>query len=67
MDARCGLVDSAAWGGKSRAGVMPFIDFEAPFPRGSSLKRYPPDTDRDECGRDFYVSYYPSPGIVANR
>jgi hypothetical protein len=65
MDARCGLVDSAAWGGKSRAGVMPFTDFEAPFPRGSSLKRYPPDTDRDECGWDFYVSYYPSPGMVA--
>jgi len=65
MDAGGGLVDSAAWGGKSRAGVMPFIDFEPPFPRGSSLKRYPPDNDRDECGRDFYVSYYPSPGLVA--
>ena len=65
MDASGVLVDSAAWGGTSRAGVMPFIDFEAPFPRGASLKRYPPDTDRDDCGRDFYVSYYPSPGIVA--
>jgi len=59
------LVDSAAWGGASRAGVMPFTDFEVPFPSGASLKRYPADTDRGDCSRDFYVSYSPSPGVVA--
>jgi len=59
------LVDSAAWGGTPRVGVTPFTDFEIPFPSGASLKRYPPDTDHDDCSRDFYVSYYPSPGIVA--
>ncbi|RLC78587.1 MAG: hypothetical protein DRJ03_25025, partial [Chloroflexi bacterium] len=58
-------VDSAAWGGASRAGVTPFTDFEAPFSSGASLKRYPPDTDRDDCSRDFYTSYSPSPGVVA--
>ena len=59
------LVDSTAWGGASRAGVIPFTDFTAPFPSDASLKRYPPDTDRDDCSRDFYVSYSPSPGVVA--
>lgn len=59
------LVDSAAWGGTSRAGVTPFTDFTPPFPSAASLKRYPPDTDRDDCARDFYVSYNPSPGVVA--
>ncbi len=58
-------VDSAAWGGASRAGVTPFTDFEAPFPSGGSLKRYPPGSDRDDCSRDFYVSYSPSPGQVS--
>jgi len=60
-----GCVDSAAWGGTDRAGVTPFTDFEVPFPSGASLKRYPPDTDRDDCSLDFYLSFYPSPGMVA--
>jgi uncharacterized repeat protein (TIGR01451 family) len=59
------LVDSAAWGGTSRAGVVPFTDFETAFPSATSLKRYPPNTDHDDCSRDFYVSYSPSPGVVA--
>jgi len=58
-------VDSVAWGGAPRVGVTPFADFTAPFPSAASLKRYPPDTDRDDCSRDFYVSYNPSPGKVA--
>jgi hypothetical protein len=62
LDAGGALVDSAAWGGMPRVGVRPFTDFTAPFPSGASLKRYPPDTDRDDCARDFYVSYNPSPG-----
>lgn len=65
LDAEEGLVDSAAWGGGFRAGVMPFTDFSVTFPSGASLKRYPPGTDRDDCARDFYVSYKPSPGVVA--
>ena len=64
-DAAGELVDSGAWGGTSRAGVTPFTDFAPPFPPGASLKRYPPNTDHDDCTRDFYVSYYPSPGMVA--
>jgi len=65
LDARGSLVDSAAWGGTPRAGVTPFTDFIAYFPDGASLKRYPPGTDHDDCARDFYVSYNPSPGVVA--
>lgn len=59
------LVDSTAWGGTSRAGVIPFTDFETAFPSDASLKRHPPNTDHDDCSRDFYVSYSPSPGVVA--
>ncbi|MGC8945528.1 MAG: lamin tail domain-containing protein [Anaerolineae bacterium] len=59
------LVDSAAWGGGPRAGVIPFpMDPEDTFPWGASLKRYPPGSDRDDCSRDFYVSWNPSPGRV---
>ncbi len=58
-------VDSVAWGGGPRAGVMPFpMDAEDTFPWGASLKRYPPNSDRDNCARDFYVSWSPSPGRV---
>ena len=64
-DAGGALVDSAAWGGAARAGVTPFTDFIAPFPQGASLKRHPPGSDRDDCAHDFYVSYSPSPGVVA--
>jgi len=65
LDAGGALVDSAAWGGAFRANVMPFTDFIAPFPSDASLKRHPPDTDRDDCSRDFYVSYNPSPGLIS--
>ncbi len=65
LDAEDARVDSVAWGGTRRAGVTPFTDFTAPFPSGASLKRYPPDIDRDDCAREFYVSYSPSPGVVA--
>ena len=65
LDSDDALVDSAAWGGAPRAGVTPFTDFDAPFPWGAALKRYPPDTDHDDCARDCYVSYNPSPGYVA--
>ena len=60
-------IDIAAWGGVDRLGVVPYTDFEDSLPSGSSLKRYPPSTDRDNCARDFYVSYSPSPGIVAGK
>ena len=59
------LVDGAAWGGEPRDGMTPFNDYVAPFPTGSSLKRFPVDTDRDDCQQDFYVSYNPSPGFVS--
>jgi len=58
-------IDGTAWGGVPRAGLTPFTDFDVPFPSGASLKRHPPGTDRDDCSRDFYVSYNPSPGVVA--
>ncbi|MDY6876137.1 MAG: lamin tail domain-containing protein [Chloroflexota bacterium] len=64
LDESGALVDSTAWGSTPRAGVIPFTDFITPFPSGACLKRYPPDTDRDDCSRDFYVSYNPSPGHV---
>ena len=66
LDAGGVLVDSAAWGGTSRAGVVPYpLAPGAGFPRAASLKRYPPGSDRDDCSRDFYASYNPSPGRVA--
>ncbi|MDW8068414.1 MAG: lamin tail domain-containing protein [Anaerolineae bacterium] len=58
-------VDSVAWGGGPRAGVVPFpMDPEDTFPWSASLKRYPPNSDRNDCSRDFYVSWNPSPGRV---
>ncbi|MGD1994604.1 MAG: lamin tail domain-containing protein, partial [Anaerolineae bacterium] len=61
-------IDSVAWGGAPRVGVTPHpLNAGEPFPAGSSLKRYPPDSDRDDCSRDFYVSYRPSPGRVAGQ
>jgi len=66
LDAGGTLVDSAAWSGEPRAGTVPYpLDPGEDFPRGASLKRYPPGTDRDDCSRDFYASYNPSPGMVA--
>ncbi|MBU0704057.1 MAG: lamin tail domain-containing protein, partial [Chloroflexi bacterium] len=59
-------VDSAAWGGASRVGVIPFTDFEDYFPSGDTLERDPADTDSDDCSRDFSVNYYPAPGEVEN-
>ncbi len=58
------LIDSAAWGGAFRVEVTPFTNYTDTFPSGDSLKRYPADTDRDDCSRDFYDSYSPSPGVV---
>lgn len=59
------LVDSVAWGGEPRAGVVPFpMDPGDTFPWSASLKRYPPSSDRNDCSRDFYVSWSPSPGRV---
>ncbi len=58
-------VDSVAWGGEPRAGVIPFpMDPGDTFPWSASLKRYPPSSDRNDCSRDFYVSWSPSPGRV---
>lgn len=60
------LIDSVAWNGEQRAGVVPFpMDPGDTFPWATSLKRYPPDSDRDDCSQDFYVSWSPSPGRVA--
>jgi uncharacterized repeat protein (TIGR01451 family) len=60
------IVDSVAWGGEQRVGVAPYpIDAGDTFPWDVALKRYPPDTDSDHCGDDFYISYNPSPGYVA--
>ncbi len=66
LDATDTIVDSAAWGGIPRAGVIPFpIDSDSTFPSNASLKRYPPEYDRNDCSRDFYISYQPSPGRVS--
>ena len=57
-------VDSVAWGDGVRVGVVPFpLDPGDTFPSGMALKRYPPDTDRNDCSRDFYIGN-PSPGYV---
>jgi hypothetical protein len=55
------LVDSVAWGGNPRVEVTPFTSFTNTISAGYALKRYPPDTDRDDCSRDFYIGN-PSPG-----
>jgi len=60
------LADSVAWGGEPRAGVIPFpLDPGDTFPWSASLKRYPPTSDRNDCSREFYVSWSPSPGRVS--
>ena len=59
------IVDSVAWAGEPRVGVIPFpLDDADTFPWNASLKRYPPNYDYDDCARDFYISYQPSPGLV---
>lgn len=60
-----GIVDSVAWNGAPRLGVIPFPLPEPPFPSGASLKRYPAWSDYDDCSRDFYVSFSPSPRVVS--
>ncbi len=66
LDASAALADSAAWGGEPRAGVIPFpLDAGSTFPSNATLKRYPPSYDRNDCARDFYISYQPSPGLVS--
>ena len=66
QDGSGALVDSVAWGGLPRAGVLPYpLDGGDTFPWDGSLKRYPPDGDRDDCEHDFYISYNPSPGHVS--
>ncbi|HQE92741.1 MAG TPA: lamin tail domain-containing protein [Anaerolineae bacterium] len=66
LDTTVTIVDSAAWGGAPRAGVIPFpIDVDSAFPSDATLKRYPPAYDRNDCSRDFYISYQPSPGLVS--
>lgn len=66
LDATGTIDDSAAWGGVPRAGVIPFpMEVDSTFPWNASLKRYPPEYDRDDCSRDFYISYQPSPGRVS--
>lgn len=66
LDASAALVDSAAWGGEPRAGVIPFpLETNSTFPSDATLKRYPPNYDHDDCTRDFYISYQPSPGLVS--
>jgi hypothetical protein len=66
LDAGGTLVDSVAWAGADRAGVVPYpLDPGDSFPSGATIKRYPPSSDRDDCSRDFYISYSPSPGHVS--
>jgi uncharacterized repeat protein (TIGR01451 family) len=66
QDATAAIVDSVAWGGAPRAGVIPYpMDPDSTFPWDASLKRYPPNYDRDDCSRDFYLSFQPSPGRVS--
>ncbi len=66
LDAAGVIDDSAAWGGVPRAGVIPFpMEPDSSFPSNASLKRYPPQYDRNDCSRDFYISYQPSPGRVS--
>ncbi len=66
LDAVAAIDDSVAWAGAPRAGVIPFpMDPGSTFPWNASLKRYPPEYDRDDCSRDFYISYQPSPGQVS--
>jgi hypothetical protein len=66
LDTVGNIVDSAAWGGEPRAGVIP-IEIESPFPGGATLKRYPVTSDNANCAAAFYISYHPSPGYVSSQ
>lgn len=58
-------VDSAAWGGGVRAGVVPYpLDPGDAFPSGASLERAPAWADRNNCAQDFRIRYTPQPGEV---
>lgn len=60
------IVDSVAWAGEPRVNVLPFpLEAGETFPWNAALKRYPPAYDHDDCERDFYISYQPSPGLVS--
>lgn len=65
LDAAGQQVDSAAWGGSARAGVVPYpLDPGDTFPSGASLERAPAYTDRNDCAQDFRIRYTPRPGEV---
>ncbi len=57
-------VDTVAWGGDFRIGILPFVDYEAPFPTNASLERSPANSDTDDCAADFRIRYTPRPGQV---
>ncbi|HDQ35094.1 MAG TPA: lamin tail domain-containing protein [Chloroflexi bacterium] len=61
------LVDAVAWGGDPRLGVLPYLDYEPPFPTNASLERRPAHTDRNDCNRDFRMRFTPEPGQVRLR
>jgi hypothetical protein len=66
LDSIGSVVDSVAWGGEPRAGVLPFpLEVDSAFPAGATLKRYPVTSDNPDCEEAFYISYTPSPGYVS--
>lgn len=54
-------VDVLSWGDVSFPGV---VTYPGVVQEGSSLERFPPWLDRDDCAADFREQPYPSPGTV---
>jgi hypothetical protein len=61
LDAAQTPVDVVTWGAGSYPGVVPHPGVVG---QGHSLERRPPREDTDDCSRDFFDRYPPTPGVV---
>ena len=55
------IQDVVAWNSDSVVGLRNFVN---PIPAGTSLQRWPPEVDTEDCSIDFRVQILPSPGRV---
>jgi uncharacterized repeat protein (TIGR01451 family) len=62
LDASGAPVDVVVWGAGAYPGVVPH---PGGLDQGHSLERRPPREDTDDCSRDFFDRYPPTPGTPA--
>jgi uncharacterized repeat protein (TIGR01451 family) len=61
LDASGAAIDVVVYGAGSFPGVIPHPGVAS---QGSSLERYPPEWDSDDCSQDLFECYPPTPGAL---